>query len=56
MKIKFCKDNFLYKNNENRKKAMREIIEILKTNNLSPAETKYIFNEILQELVCTPIT
>ncbi len=40
---------------DKRKKVNREIIEVLKNNNLSIAEAKIIFQDVLQELVYEPI-
>lgn len=56
MKIKFDYCDIEYHgNSEKTEKASREIIEVLKNNNLSTAEAKLVFNETLLHLINKPI-
>lgn len=57
MKIKFDYCDIKYSSNSDnkREKASREIIEILKNNNLSTAEAKLTFDETLLRLINNPI-
>ena len=52
----FPADIGCYSNGKVINKVSREIIEVLKNNNLSTAEAKYIFEETLRKLVCDPIS
>lgn len=56
MKIKFngC-DVFQRLSTDKEKKAIREIIEVLKNNNLSIAETRIVFQETLESLLKLPL-
>ena len=56
MKLKIWPSELGYKvSNYESKKVNREIIQIIKNNNLSIGEAKTVFDEIIQELICTPI-
>ena len=54
MKVKFCPYQ-LDISSEKREKINKEIIDVLKNNNLSISEAKIIFQDVLQELVYKPI-
>lgn len=56
MEIKFYPCDIDSSQKSKDKKVNREIIEVLKNNNLSVAEAKIVFDEVEKELVCRPIS